>query len=81
VHRVRAATGPERIAAEWWKNKKQDLTVRLESDLIRDYYQVEDADGAKFWVFRAGLHGGERQRSASDQALSAPRWFLHGLFA
>jgi len=71
VHRVRAATGPERIAAEWWKSKKQDLTARLESDLIRDYYQVEDADGAKFWVFRAGLHGGDH----------TPRWFLHGLFA
>jgi protein ImuB len=38
--------------------------------MVRDYYRVEDADGARFWIFRAGLHGGERM----------PRWYLHGLF-
>ena len=84
VHRVRAATGPERIAREWWQERQRsasdqtnerqrsasDLDNRPETDLLRDYYQVEDADGARFWVFRAGLHGGDH----------APRWFLHGLF-
>ena len=29
-----------------------------------------DSDGARFWIFRAGLHGGDRM----------PRWYLHGLF-
>jgi protein ImuB len=68
AHRVRAAAGPERIAAEWWLGKR---TVRRpETDLIRDYYRVEDSDGARFWIFRAGLHGQERM----------PRWYLHGLF-
>lgn len=62
AHRVRAATGPERIAAEWWRGKS--------SDPVRDYYRVEDADGARFWIFRAGLHGEDR----------LPRWYLHGLF-
>jgi protein ImuB len=70
VHRIRAATGPERIAAEWWRARKRQAE-REESDLLRDYYQVEDTDGARFWVFRAGLHGSEAH---------TPRWFLHGLF-
>ena len=78
VHRVRAAAGPERIAAEWWRERQRSVSDannehqddRPETDLIRDYYRVEDMDGARFWVFRAGLHGGRH----------TPRWFLHGLF-
>ena len=65
LHRVRAASGPERIAAEWWRRTPDD--TRAETDLIRDYYRVEDTAGARFWLFRAGLEG-------------IPRWFLHGLF-
>ena len=65
LHRVRAASGPERIAAEWWRRTPDDS--RPESDLIRDYYRVEDSAGARFWIFRAGLE-------------TMPRWFLHGLF-
>jgi protein ImuB len=68
AHRVRAAAGPERIASEWWWGKRAG--GRPETDLIRDYYRVEDSDGARFWIFRAGLHGEER----------VPRWYLHGLF-
>jgi protein ImuB len=68
AHRVRAAAGPERIAAEWWRDKQ--ARGRPETDLVRDYYRVEDSDGARFWIFRAGLHGGDRM----------PRWYLHGLF-
>lgn len=84
LHRVRAATGPERIGAEWWRRhdphgaqkpqEPQDPQdpqgPRPETDLIRDYYRVEDTDGARFWIYRAGLVA-TRQR----------RWFLHGLFA
>jgi protein ImuB len=43
LHRVRAATGPERIAAEWWTAQPGGT---------RDYYQVEDAKGARYWMFR-----------------------------
>jgi protein ImuB len=68
AHRVRAAAGPERISAEWWRGKQS--RGRPETDLIRDYYRVEDSDGARFWIFRAGLHGEEQ----------TPRWYLHGLF-
>jgi len=67
-HRLRAAAGPERIAAEWWRNRRSDK--RPETDLIRDYYRLEDSDGARFWIFRAGLHAADRM----------PRWYLHGLF-
>jgi protein ImuB len=67
-HRVRAAAGPERIAAEWWHGKRSGM--RPETDLIRDYYRVEDSDGARFWIFLAGLHAADRM----------PQWYLHGLF-
>ncbi len=65
VHRIRAATGPERIAAEWWR-RSPDPT-RPAHDFIRDYYRVEDQQGGRFWVFRVGLGG-------------VPRWFVHGVF-
>ncbi len=50
LHRVRAASGPERIGAEWWRRAP-------ESDRFRDYYRVEDQAGARFWLFRTGLPG------------------------
>jgi protein ImuB len=62
LHRVRAATGPERIAAEWWRRS-------AEIPGFRDYYQVEDFQGARFWLFRTGLPGE-----------TATAWYLHGLF-
>jgi protein ImuB len=68
-HRVCASAGPERIAAEWWRAKRSG-GGRPETDLIRDYYRVEDSDGARFWIFRAGLHAADRM----------PQWYLHGLF-
>jgi len=65
VHRIRAASGPERIAAEWWR-RTPDATRPLH-DFVRDYYRVEDQQGGRFWVFRVGLTG-------------VPRWFVHGVF-
>jgi protein ImuB len=67
LHRVRSATGPERIANEWWRI----TDAPPQADRIRDYYQVEDENGARFWIFRAGLHGEDDK----------PNWYLHGLFA
>jgi protein ImuB len=69
AHLVRAATGPERIGAEWWRRSPSVALQagRAASDMLRDYYRVEDSEGARFWVFRTGL--------------AAPvRWFLHGIF-
>ena len=65
-HRVMRADGPERIADEWWRPEASG-----DVDAIRDYYRVEDEEGRRFWLFRAGLHGHVRK----------PRWFIHGLFA
>lgn len=60
-HRIVRVEGPERIASEWWR--RQEPT--------RDYYRVEDQEGRRFWLFRAGFYGED----------PAPRWFIHGAFA
>jgi protein ImuB len=65
-HRVTRADGPERIADEWWRPECSGAV-----DAIRDYYRVEDEEGRRFWLFRAGFHGGDR----------SPRWFVHGVFS
>jgi protein ImuB len=67
LHRVRRAEGPERIGQEWWKGAIEDVSPGH----VRDYYRVEDVDGGRFWLFRAGLYG------ASDDP---PKWWLHGVF-
>lgn len=69
LHRVRAASGPERIAAEWWRRRAAPQS-RPETDLVRDYYRVEDTEGGRFWMFRTGLNAGG----------ALARWFLHGVF-
>jgi protein ImuB len=67
LHEVRRAEGPERIGEEWWRRGIEDVSISH----IRDYYRVEDAEGSRFWVFRAGLYG--------DPEVP-PKWWLHGLF-
>jgi protein ImuB len=64
-HRIRHADGPERIGGEWWASDR-------ERSAIRDYWQVEDEDGRRFWLFRSG--------DAIDPATGDLRWFLHGFF-
>lgn len=60
VYQIRKADGPERIEREWW----------LEEGPHRDYYCVEDQDGARYWLFRSGHYTEERTQ----------QWFLHGYF-
>ena len=62
THQVARAEGPERIGSEWW---------RRPGHRTRDYYRIEDRDGRRFWVFRAGFYGED----------PGPSWYLHGLFA
>ena len=62
---MKRADGPERIFGEWWR-------LDGEVDAVRDYFQLEDEAGERFWVFRRG--DGE-QPSTGDLS-----WFLHGLF-
>ena len=64
--RVKRADGPERIFGEWWKRD-------AELAAVRDYFQVEDTEGERFWLFRSG---GEQQVMSGQG-----RWFLHGIFA
>ncbi|MDP4289757.1 MAG: DNA polymerase Y family protein [Bacteroidota bacterium] len=60
LYNIVKADGPERIEQEWW----------IQTGPPRDYYQLEDENGARYWLFRLGLYDGE-----------SPKWFLHGYFA
>ncbi|MFV0386387.1 Y-family DNA polymerase [Paracoccus sp. (in: a-proteobacteria)] len=53
-------TGPERIAPEWWLD---DPAWRSG---LRDYWQVETAQGRRLWMFHTPL---------------SPGWFVQGEFA
>lgn len=64
-HRIRRATGPERISGEWWKRDGELMAVR-------DYFAVEDETGQRFWLFRHG--------DGQDAATGDLSWFLHGFF-
>ena len=55
VHDVKHAVGPERICGQWWRGR----------DKTRDYFDVEDASGKRYWVFRV---------------LETGKWYLHGEF-
>jgi protein ImuB len=59
IHRIVKADGPERIEQEWW----------LEQGQHRDYYNVEDETGCRYWIFRLGHY--------DDKAY---QWFIHGYF-
>jgi protein ImuB len=61
VHQIKKADGPERIESEWW----------LETGEHRDYYQVEDEKGGRYWLFRLGHYSGDQSK----------QWFIHGFFA
>lgn len=63
VHYVEKADGPERIEREWW----------LEKGLFRDYYHVEDKQGARYWIFRLGPYNEDDRQK--------PEWYMHGFFA
>lgn len=63
--RVRRADGPERVFGEWWKRDAELIAVR-------DYFQVEDDAGERFWIFRAG--------DGENAATGSHKWFLHGIF-
>lgn len=53
-YRFIRASGPERIAAEWW--------LVDQDGPIRDYFVAEDETGLRFWLFREGLYGAQAER-------------------
>ena len=65
-YRVAAADGPERVYGEWWRRAS-------ESACVRDYFQVEDEEGARFWLYRSG--------DGEDSATGDMAWHMHGIFA
>jgi len=65
AYRVAAADGPERVYGEWWRCPQ-------EREAVRDYFQVEDEVGARFWLYRCGDGG--------DPATGDQSWHMHGLF-
>jgi protein ImuB len=90
--RISRAEGPERIAQAWWEDfASSDVLSTAPSPLAestRDYYLVETAEGARYWVFRAGLYIGETDEDDADESgeersahESVPRWFMHGLLS
>ena len=69
THRIVRVQGPERIADEWWRSRPPTKVVPANIvPPVRDYYRVEDKDGARFWVFRDGM-------------VNTDKWFLHGFCA
>ena len=62
---VKRADGPERIYGEWGRRD-------AELSAVRDYFQVEDEAGRRYWLFRAG--------DGEDPETGSHRWFLHGIF-
>ena len=71
--RVARAAGPERIEPEWW------AAAGGRDEAVRDYYRIEDADGRRYWLYRAGLYG-DGDTDASTGTGRAPRWYVHGLY-
>lgn len=65
THAVTRGDGPERIHGEWWRRTG-------EADAVRDYFQVEDEEGARFWLYRRGDGVDDRTGDLS--------WYMHGLF-
>jgi len=65
AYQVARADGPERIHGEWWKRA-------AEAEAVRDYFQVEDEEGARFWLYRRG--------DGVDPRTGDLGWYLHGVF-
>lgn len=63
--RVRRADGPERVFGEWWK-------ADVELARSRDYFQVEDEGGERYWIYRDG--------DGEDADTGSQRWFMAGVF-
>ncbi|NDW35372.1 DNA polymerase Y family protein [Yangia sp. PrR007] len=62
------ATGPERIAPEWWFD---DPAWRAG---IRDYWRIETREGPRLWLFHTPQVAGWNAGGAQD-------WFVQGEFA
>jgi len=55
MFKVTRTSGPERICGPWWRGRNK----------TRDYFDVEDVNGMRLWIFRV---------------LETSKWYLHGVF-
>ncbi len=92
LRRVVRSRGPERILPEWW----HDNLKSKPSASFRDYYDVEDTEGLRYWIFRSIKQEPleqEKPLTANDNNLESKgedvqeqefittlSWFVHGLF-
>jgi protein ImuB len=53
------------VFGEWWK-------ADAELARTRDYFQVEDEGGERYWIYRDG--------DGEDAATGSQRWFMAGVF-
>jgi protein ImuB len=53
------------VFGEWWRSDD-------EISAVRDYFQVEDEVGQRFWIFRQG--------DGQDPQTGGLAWYLHGVF-
>lgn len=60
-YRIAKSIGPERIGPEWWQ--------ATPGTRPRDYWRVEDATGARFWIYQEVTPDGRGG------------WYLQGVFA
>ena len=67
TYQIIKTLGPERLAPEWWRSA--DLTGS--ASRTRDYFQAEDKEGRRFWLFRNGLY---------ERETNSPEWYVHGVF-
>ena len=70
-HKISHAEGPERISPEWWRLTQLQTRSHPLTKKTRDYYQIEDQNGQRYWVYRDGFFCPEKP----------PSWYLHGFFA
>lgn len=84
LRRVVRARGPECIMPEWW----HDNLKPKPSAVFRDYYDVEDEEGLRYWMFRAirqeKVAGEdeemEPEEEAEPESVMRIDWYVHGLF-
>ena len=73
LRKVIRSRGPERILPEWWQD---DLKAKRGAT-CRDYYDVEDEAGLRYWIFRAIR---DEPVDGGPQTLRVTDWFVQGLF-
>lgn len=82
LRKVIRATGPERILPEWW----HDSLKTKPSAVQRDYYDCEDEDGRRYWLFRSikdvpvGADESKKENLNDEPTTRVTEWFVHGLF-